>query len=68
MRKNVANDTKMLLFCTYCQLFYITSESLVIFDFSLFFLQKLFFFDLEKKNFFFASDIVSDSRASLVTH
>jgi hypothetical protein len=68
MRKNVASDTKMLLFCTRCQFFYIASESLAMFGFSLFFLQKMFFFDLEKKIFFFASDIASDSRALLATH
>jgi hypothetical protein len=64
MRKNIASDTKMF-FCTHCQLFYITSESLVTFGFSLFSLQKLFFFDLE---FFFVSNITSDSHALLATH
>jgi hypothetical protein len=58
----------MLLFCTRCRFFYIASELLVMFGFSLFSLQKMFFFDLEKKKiFFFASDIASDSRASLAT-
>jgi hypothetical protein len=55
----------MLLFCTRCQFFYITSESLAMFGFSLFSLQKMFFFDLEKKKNFFIS---SDSHALLATH